>query len=150
MFNILISLYINHLFTYCLRSNASLRFPWIPLTLPCIIRTPFPWNPWHGMSWLPLNAMEEVEFYRIPRKPWNLIWLRIDLNCWENGRWNLHFKKISGIFCWQPFCWPNSMDFHCLDPLTNFVRVPIFCIPWNSMAFHWNAMEFHWNAMKLM
>ena len=31
------------------------------------------------MPWLPLNAMEEVEFYRIPRKPWNLIWLRIDL-----------------------------------------------------------------------
>ena len=35
--------------------------------------------------WMPWNAMEEVEFYRIPRKPWNLIWLRIDINCWENG-----------------------------------------------------------------
>ena len=38
------------------------------------------------LPWLPLNAMEGVEFYRIPRKPWNLIWLRIDLNCRENGR----------------------------------------------------------------
>ena len=35
----------------------------------------------HGMPWLPFNAMEVVEFYRIPWKPWNLIWLRIDLNC---------------------------------------------------------------------
>ena len=34
-----------------------------------------------------MDAMEEVEFYRISRKPWNLIWLRIDtcINCWENG-----------------------------------------------------------------
>ena len=34
--------------------------------------------------WMPWKAMEEVEFYRIPRKPWNLICLRIDINCWEN------------------------------------------------------------------
>ena len=32
-----------------------------------------------------MDATEEVEFYRIPRKPWNLIWLRIDINCWENN-----------------------------------------------------------------
>ena len=101
MFNILISLYINHLFkllvlhiAYGLTRLWDFHgIPWIPLPLPWSIRTPFPWKPWHGMSWLPLNAMEEVEFYRIPRKQWNLIWLRIDLNCWENGRWNFHFKS---------------------------------------------------------
>ena len=26
----------------------------------------------HGMAWLPLNAMEEVEFFRIPRKSMEL------------------------------------------------------------------------------
>ena len=70
---------------------AFYKFPWIPQILSVESMAPFPWNPPNGFCWCPCNhgcqwkAMEEVEFYRIPRKPWNLICLRIDINCWENG-----------------------------------------------------------------
>ena len=69
------------------------KFPWIPQIISVesmeqsdsismestqcfLLMSMQPWMPW--------KAMEEVEFYRIPRKPWNLIWLRIVINCWEN------------------------------------------------------------------
>ena len=58
-----------------------------------------------------MDAMEEVEFYRIPRKPWNLICLRIYINCWENGPRTETFilntifitnvvKKLFNIYSW--------------------------------------------------
>ena len=74
---------------------AFYQFPWIPQIISVESMEPSDsismestqcfllmsmMQPW--MTW---KAIEEVEFYRIPRKPWNLIWLRIDINCWENG-----------------------------------------------------------------
>ena len=73
---------------------AFYKFPWIPKIISVesmgqsdsismestqcfLLMSMQPWMPW--------KAMEEVEFYRIPRKLWNLICLRIDINCWENG-----------------------------------------------------------------
>ena len=73
---------------------AFYEFPWIPQIISAesmaqsdsiskestqcfLLMSMQPWMPW--------KAMEEVEFYRIPRKPWNLICLRIDINFWENG-----------------------------------------------------------------
>ena len=45
------------------------------------------------MSMQPWKAIKEVEFYRIPRKPWNLIWLRINQSIYFvicTCRHNLH------------------------------------------------------------
>ena len=95
---------------------AFYKFPWIPQIISVesmeqsdsismestqcfLLMSMQPWMPW--------KAMEKVEFYRIPRKPWNLICLRIDINCWENGlmqEWNLHFKYNIYHKCCKKSC----------------------------------------------